>query len=99
MQGIWALEGQLPQHKYLQLRVGEKVDRIRISTPQQILKISIFFYSALPEWGSDSNTDFDIFIEQVHYFEKCGIENYHGVKGRLAKHAKYWEKWVLATLY
>ena len=41
MQGIWALEGQLPQHKYLQLRVGEKVDRIRISTPQQILKISI----------------------------------------------------------
>jgi hypothetical protein len=33
-------------------------------------------YSALPEWGSDSNTDFDIFIEQVHYFEKCGIENY-----------------------
>jgi len=50
------------------------------------------FASALPESGSDSNTDFDIFIEQVHYFEKCGTENYHGVKGRLAKHAEYWEK-------
>ena len=41
MQGIWALEDQLPQHKYIQLRDGEKVDRIRISTPQQIIKISI----------------------------------------------------------
>jgi hypothetical protein len=49
-------------------------------------------YSALPEWGSDSNTDLDIFIEQVHYFEKCGIENCHGVNGRLAKHADYWIK-------
>ena len=28
--------------------------------------------------GSDSNTDFDIFIEEVHYFEKCGTEYYHG---------------------
>ena len=45
------------------------------------------FDSALPEWGSDSNTDFDIFIEQVHYFEKCGTENFHGVK-----HTEYWVK-------
>ena len=50
------------------------------------------FDYVLPEWESDSNTDFDIFIEQVHYFENCGTENYHEVKGRLAKHAEYWEK-------
>jgi hypothetical protein len=60
-------------------------------------------YSALPEWGSVSNTDFDIFIEQVHYFEKCGTENFHGVKGRLAKHGEYWVKigtsdFVLSTV-
>ena len=66
-------------------------------------KDKYFLHSALPEWGSDSNTDFDIFIEQVHYFEKCGTENYHGVKGRLAKHAEYWEKigasdFVLSTV-
>ena len=52
------------------------------------------FDSALPGWGSDSNTDFDIFIEQVHYFEKFGTENYH---------AEYWEKigasdFVLSTV-
>jgi len=61
------------------------------------------FDSDLPEWGSDSNTDFDIFLEQVHYFEKRGTENYHGVKDRLAKHAEYGEKigasnFVLSTV-
>ena len=90
MQGIWTLEGQLPQHIYLQLRVGEKVDRIRISTPPTDFKDKYSFDFA--EWGSDCNIDFDIFIEQVHYFEKCGTENYHGVKDRLAKHAEYWGK-------
>ena len=64
-------------------------------------KVKYSLYSALPEWGS--NTDFDIFIEQVHYFEKCGTENFHGVKGQLAKHADYWVKigasdFVLSTV-
>ena len=43
---------------------------------------------------SQSFAEFDIFLEQVRYFEENSYcnESFKGVKGRLAKHADYWEK-------
>lgn len=47
------------------------------------------------DWGNDlNNNDVDLFLQQVHYFEKQNSNSKFpsGVKGRLASHLSFWGK-------
>jgi hypothetical protein len=57
------------------------------------------------DWGNDLNSDIEVFLQKLHYFEmkNSDVASCHGVKGRLAKHIKFWEQigannFVLETL-
>ena len=57
-----------------------------------VLNDKYFIETTFPEWGSGEIQDIDIFLEQVHFFEKTeNCDNFHGVKGRLKAHANFWE--------
>jgi hypothetical protein len=46
------------------------------------------------DWGNDLNSDIEVFLQQLYYFEmkNSDVASCHGVKGRLAKNIKFWEK-------
>ena len=54
-------------------------------------KYKDFDFCTIEHQNSD---DIEIFLSQIQYFEERSYEkvNFHGVKGRLSKHVKFWGK-------
>jgi len=54
-------------------------------------KYKDFAFCTIEHQNSD---DIDFFLSQIQYFEERSYEkvNFHGVKGRLSKHVKFWEE-------
>ena len=54
-------------------------------------KYKDFDFCTIEHQNSD---DIEFCVSQIHYFEERSYEkvNFHGVKGRLSKHVKFWEE-------